>query len=281
MSARVPRRTLLAVAAIAAASWCAVDVFAQPPPQQEGNGSAAATPRLDGHPDLSGFWVVAFARDVVVDEQGNITANGLARGASPVNSERDATLLRRADLNRPVYKSELWEKVQQLDYDGNAQDPAFSCMPPGVPRIGPPSKIVQTANEVVFLYQTHNLFRLIPTNRRAHDPLKSQDPTLMGDSIGQWEGDTLVIDTIGFTDSSWLDIGGYIHSTDMHVTERVSREGNTLRYQTTVEDPTVLEKPWVRTPVTLKLNPNPNDTLWEDPPCIERDLPHLVTKEHH
>ena len=63
--------------------------------------------------------------------------------------------------------------------------------------------------------------------------------------------------------------------------EKLRREGNLLHYQASVEDPNVLAKPWVRTPVTLKISASPDDALWEDPPCMELDTGHFVTKEHH
>ena len=91
----------------------------------------------------------------------------------------------------------------------------------------------------------------------------------------------MVIDTIGFNDTSWLDYGGYFHSENMHVIERLRREGDTLTWQATVEDPDVLLKPWVMNRRVLKLNPNPKAVLEETLPCSERDLSHLVTKEHH
>ena len=103
----------------------------------------------------------------------------------------------------------------------------------------------------------------------------------MGDSVGLWDKDTLVVDVIGLNDISWLEIAGYFHSTDLHVIERLRREGNLLHYQATVEDPNVLAKPWVRTPVTLKISTSPDDALYEDPPCMELDTGHFVTKEHH
>ena len=107
----------------------------------------------------------------------------------------------------------------------------------------------------------------------------------MGDSVGHWEGDTLVVDTIGFTDITWLETPGYFHSYDLRVTERLRREGNVLHYQATAEDPIVLTQPWVMNPRTLNLNTLPWDDpsagLWEDVPCFETDLEHLVTKEHH
>jgi hypothetical protein len=286
----------VSVFAILVSSWSAPIAAAQNPAPGETGSPAARTPRTaDGRPDLSGLWMnttradgieltlfpSAPAAQVQTDTQGNVSRFTSARRGRAENFERDSTLRRRADPNRPIYKPEFWQKVRALNDDGNAADPGFNCMALGVPRMGPPSKIVQTPKEMIFLYASKNIFRLIPTDGRPHDPIKSGDPTLMGDSVAHWEGDTLVIDVIGFVDTSWLDKPGYFHSHDMRVTERLRREGDTIYYQATVEDPAVLEKPWVMNEIVLQLNSDPNETLWEDPPCIERDLEHLVTKEHH
>jgi len=213
------------------------------------------------------------------DKVGLILA---AREGTLVNFERDNTLMRRADANKPVYKPQFWEKVQQLDQNGNNEDPSYSCMPLGVPRMGPPMKIVQTSTELILLYAgPQDTYRIVPMDGRPHTPLQELDGTWKGESLGHWEGDTMVIDTIGFNDTSWLDIGGYFHSENMHVVERFTREGSTLRWQATVEDPDVLIRPWVMNARTLRINPNPKAVLEETLPCSERDLSHLVTKEHH
>jgi hypothetical protein len=91
----------------------------------------------------------------------------------------------------------------------------------------------------------------------------------------------MVIDSIGFNSSSWLDTGGYFHSENLHVIERLTRNGNTLTWQVTSEDPDVLLKPWVWEPRTVRLNPDPAAVLPESLPCSERDHLHYATKEHH
>jgi hypothetical protein len=244
--------------------------------------SAVSTPRTaDGHPDLSGVWNGA-ANARVYNNGDKVGLFLAAREGTLVNFERDNTLMRRADPNKPVYKPQFWEKVQQLDQNGNNEDPSYSCMPLGVPRMGPPTKIVQTATELILLYAgPQDTYRIVPVDGRPHTPLQDLDGTWKGESLGHWEGDTMVIDTIGFNDTSWLDIGGYFHSENMHVVERLTREGNALRWQATVEDPDVLVKPWVMNARNLRLNPNPKAVLDETLPCSERDLSHLVTKEHH
>ena len=242
---------------------------------------AASAPNLNGVPNLSGVWNGAMNARVYAsgEKVGLLLA---AREGTLINFERDNALIRRMDPNKPVYRPEFWEKVQKLDQDGNREDPSYSCMPLGVPRMGPPTKIVQTADELIFLYAgPQDTFRVIPIDGRNHTPLQDLDGTWRGESIGHWEGDTMVVDTIGFNDTSWLDIGGYFHSENMRVIERLRRQGDTLSWQATVEDPDVLVKPWTMNARQLRLNPNPKATLEETLPCSERDLSHLVTKEHH
>ena len=249
---------------------------------------AQAEPRTaEGHPDLSGVWNGATIGGPYIKVEDERAALLPARDGALVNFERDNTLIRRSVPNKPLYKPEFWEKVQKLDQNGNTEDPSYGCMPAGVPRMGPPAKIVQTPAEMIFLYTSGaaqgwgDQYRVIPMDGRSHTPLQDLDGTWKGESLGHWEGDTLVVDSIGFNDTSWLDIGGYFHSENMHVIERLHRDGSTLTWQATVEDPDVLLKPWVMNPRVQKLNPDPRAVLPETLPCSERDLSHLVTKEHH
>jgi len=252
---------------------------------------AVPTPRTpDGHPDLSGMWGGGGGGGgVKPDEKGNLVQ--LAQGrlchqtqidagecAPGVNAERDSGLQQRG-ANEPMYKPEFWEQVQHLDREGIQLDPAFHCKPNGVPRMGPPQKIVQTATELIFLYQQGNTFRIIPIDGRPHDPIKSQDTTWYGDAVGKWDGDTMVIDIVGFNDESWLGWPGWLHSNNMHVTERYTRNGNTLRWESTVDDPDTMTEPFKMAPRTIQLNPNPKATFIEDLPCEERDTQHIVTHE--
>jgi hypothetical protein len=126
-------------------------------------------------------------------------------------------------------------------------DPVITkCYPPGVPRIylQPfPLQIVQTPKEVILLYEYDHTVRQVFTDGRKHpDDLT---PTYMGDSIGHWDGDTLVVDTIGFNDKTWLDRAGRPHSDQLHVIERFQRMNqNDLELDITMEDPKALAKPW-------------------------------------
>jgi hypothetical protein len=128
-----------------------------------------------------------------------------------------------------------------------SNDPVYGCFPPGLPRIylhPKPIEIVQLPNEVIMMYEFDRIVRHIYTDGRPHDEFL--DPPLwMGDSIGKWEGDTLVIDVIGFNDKTWLDRAGHPHSDALHVIERMRRVNHdTLSDDITIEDPKAYTKPW-------------------------------------
>lgn len=270
--------------------------------QPSGPGNAApaapvATPRTaDGHPELSGLWTGPAGGGggggaAINDSLG---ANGFAptvlasRNDRVENFFRDMALTNRMSTNRPLYKPQYWETVRKLDANSNEDDPALNCLPAGVPRMGPPQQIIQTPTQLIFLYvgvgsaiATPAAYRVIAIDGRPHTPLQELDGTWNGESIGHWEGDTMVLDTIGFNSSSWLGTGGYFHSENMRVTERLTRSGNTLSWQAIVDDPDVLLKPWEMDSRTVRLNSNEKALLPESLPCSERDGPHYVTKEHH
>ena len=129
------------------------------------------------------------------------------------------------------------------------------CKPLGVPQtyITPyPFQIVQVPNLVIVIYEYPNAIRFIPVDGRpqAVDP----DPSWMGTSVGRWEGDTLVVDAIGFNDNT--EVHGFMHTESLHVVERFRRlENGSLEYEVTVEDPNVWEQPWVIPPRTFPFRP--------------------------
>jgi hypothetical protein len=170
--------------------------------------------------------------------------------------------------NRPLYKPEHWDKVQQLDMWTNKEDPVMTCQPLGIPRQGPPRRIIQSADDVVFFYTQYadggggqGEYRIIPIDGRKHDERQTRTTRYMGYTVGSWEGDTLVLDSIAFNDFTWLARGGFFHSDQMRVVERFTRLGNEILYEVTVEDPEVLVEPWVMTPRILRLNTNPSAGL--------------------
>lgn len=128
----------------------------------------------------------------------------------------------------------------------DSQDPIQSCLPPGMPRIlliPFPVQIVQTPSEVIMLFEYDHFVRRIELNRSAHP--KNMVPTWMGDSIGKWEGNTLVVDTTGLVESSWLDQVGHPHSDALHIIERIRRtDHDTLQDDVTIDDPKTYTKKW-------------------------------------
>jgi len=232
------------------------------------------TPRTaDGHPDLNGVWHHFFGIGTIQKVGDSFTVGG---AFSPQNRALYNTPL---GDSKPPYKAAAAEKVKLLDANQVKEDPALHCMPPGVPRIGPPHQIVHTPKQVVFLYadSTGNQWRVIPLDGRAHSTDPETAATHNGDSVGHWDGDTLVVDVTRLTDETWLGDNGLFHSRRLHVTERLKRVGETIQYQVTMEDPEVFEKPWTLSR-TLTLQP---DALEEAAPCVDNDAGHYVTKEHH
>lgn len=141
-------------------------------------------------------------------------------------------------------------KTVRPGYGPNASalsdDPLLDCLPPGVPRIlliPFPMQIVQVSGEVIMLFEYDHYVRHIYTDRREHP--KNLEPTWMGDSVGKWEGDTLVVDTVGLSDKSWLDQVGHPHSNALHVVERIRRvDHETLQDDLTFDDPKAYTGPW-------------------------------------
>jgi hypothetical protein len=253
---------------------------------------SAPTPRLGGHPDLTGNWSWN-------DWIGNYMTGG-GRRRSPwqaadsnrtTNQTEDFELYspsRFGNLGRPVYKPENWDKVQQLDMWTNKYDPVMTCQPLGIPREGPPRRIYQTDHDITFLYfggdagGGYGEYRVIPTDGRPHPKSAELDITYMGDTVGHWDGDTLVLDSVAFTDTTWLGRGGLFHSDQMHVVERFKREGDALLYDVTVEDPEVLAEPYVFPTRVVRRNPNPNAGLVrERGNCDVPETGHVMSQIRH
>jgi hypothetical protein len=269
---------------------------------QRGGGAApaasaqVATPHTaDGKPDLNGRWgggggggstevqgldkdgkrvTYATLEEAKAKATKIFARNYNARHGNPTYSERDQGMTDRYrdNMNAPIYKPEYWERVQYLDLHGNYLDASFLCAPVGVPRIGAPTRIVQGPGEVILMYNARNTW----TNGRPHSPAEDRDQTYMGDSVGRWDGDTLVVEAVGFNDDTWIGWPGWFHSTEMRVVETFRRQGNTLYYGVTVHDP-VLAEPWETKPRPLQLNTS-TAPYNEDPPCIMNPRP-MVSRE--
>ena len=252
-----------------------------------------ATPHLaDGKSDLNGTWDhlggIEFVRPQNLDN-GSVCVVGCppaaAAGAGGAGARAGGAGARAGGPpaappapNFPKYKQEFLAKVKDLSERQVEVDTALQCQPPGVPRIGPPAKIVQTAREVLFLYDDVNgsFFRIIPTDGRAHR--RDLPASYLGDAIGRYEGDTLVVETVNFNEETWLSDNGAFHTKDLKVIERVRRVGDTVQYEATAYDPAVLVEPWKERTQTLWLT---DREIEESPRCEDRDLDLIKDGSHH
>jgi len=233
----------------------------------------------EGLPDLSGRWANTTRLSPLalhIESGGEETLNRIDQSARFIPPEDVAGILEWTP--EPTYKPEHQARVDDLYARANRTDPVVYCAKPGVPRIGPPRRIVQLPGEVIFLYEemAGDTFRIIPTDGRPHDEFANPSP--YGDSIGRWEGDVLVVDVQSFDDSTWLGERGYFHTDAMTVTERLFLHGEQLIYQVTVDDPNVLAEPWTGPPRSV--SPDGLE-LQESAPCIEEDSQYFINDDHH
>jgi hypothetical protein len=189
---------------------------------------------------LAGGLVISPA---LVSAQSNVPdLNGLWDGASNSANLVQAMKAQGKEVPFTPYAAERYKKVDM------ATNPNGFCLPPGPSRAltGPsPFQIVQHGGAVALLFENHFIYRLIYTDGTKH-PEDIQDyPAFMGHSIGRWEGDTLVVDTVGINDRTWLDSNGMEHSDKLHLTERFRKTGpDTFRYAVTYDDPVFFTRPW-------------------------------------
>ena len=257
------------------------------------------TPKLpSGKPDLTGSWQAG----------GLITGSGVQgtgwqvgdmfRRCTPFQSKAcmewtnqsiDWVFMStsRLGMNQPMYKPEYWNKVIELDQWTNKYDPVGSCLALGIPRQGPPSRIFHTDTDITMLYPGgrdgaggYAEFRMVRIDGKPHDPNRPNQYSLMGYTVGRWEGDTLVLDSIGFTDETWLARGGWFHSDKMRVIEKFTRVGPRITYDVTVEDPEVLLKPWVMPTITMNLSGN-NAIIGERGACTDHEQTEASSQYRH
>jgi hypothetical protein len=185
-------------------------------------------PRLaSGRPDFSGVWDHPYVPDMGAS---NTRTPGLQTGAGPLPYTA-------AGLEN--FKS--YNPERDGDYTG-------MCMPFGLMRSvnAPyPFQIMQSDRYVTFLFEQSNWFTIVPF-REAHS--KEPSPTWFGESIARWDGDTLVIDTLGFNGFTRLDTRGNPHSDQLHLVQRLTRtDAGHIAYSVTVDDPVYYTKPWTNT----------------------------------
>jgi len=207
--------------------------------------ATSAIPRgADGKPDFTGVWQPGSTTPGTWEEAN--TGSGLGgTGANPTAPSAPSASARQG--TGAPYKPEAAKKVIESFNARGIDDPAALCLPPGVPRVEAvglfPIQIVQTPQQVAFLYEYMNTFRAVPINAKHPEDL---EPSYMGDSVGRWEGDTLVVDVTSFNDRTWLVGTGTFHTEALHVTERYTRvSSERIDLEVTMEDPNVLTKPWI------------------------------------
>jgi len=178
--------------------------------------SSKAAPRTaDGRPDLSGFW------------QGPLMRNFFQSvGGPPFTAE-----------GKKAYDYNMTQSI----------NPEGLCLFAGIPRAsisGVPFEIIQSSQRIAFLYELMTTWRSIPINGGLH--AKRIEPFYFGNGAAKWDGDTLVIDIVGFKDTNtWIDDDAHPHSDAMHVLERWRRpDFDHLEHETRVEDPKFYTKPW-------------------------------------
>ena len=236
--------------------------------QDEPKPAKPPVPRTaDGKPDLSGIWQGGGASGLAF-AVGSANAKAARPGDSAVASAPAAVVPSRVV---PPYQDWLLPKLKELRDRRNIDDPSARCLLVGVPRITNeplPIKIIQTKDEITFIYETFHGFRVIPTDGRKHPD--DVDQSFLGDSVAHWEGDTLVVDVIGFNDKTWLGVGGAtLHSDALHVIERYTRvDYDTITYEVTIDDPKAFTKTWSPAPSFLSLRPGERLHEYE---CIENN----------
>lgn len=174
--------------------------------------------RQNGHPDLTGVWFGGASGD-------------LSRATLPGQ-----------ELVLTAQGQQRWQTVD------HAKDPNTRCLPPGPARMimmAHPFMVVQRPDVVAILTESQRTFRIIYTDGRGHPNDVYEYPEWMGSSVGRWEGDALVVDTVAINEKTWLDTAGHEHSAKLRMTERFRLAGpNTLEHVVTYEDPVFFVKPF-------------------------------------
>jgi hypothetical protein len=191
------------------------------------NLGAPAPRTADGKIDLSGVW------------EAEIESGGPKGGIEGIGTPKYMIDVMRDFKGAVPFQPWAAEIFKQRQANKLRDNPRIRCLPSGVPGLvaySHPYKIVQTSDLVVILYESQTMFRQIFMDGRAHP--KDPEPTWMGYSVGKWEGDTLVVESIGFNDQTWLDGMGHPHSDAMRLTERYRRRDvGHMDIEVVIDDP--------------------------------------------
>ena len=254
------------VAAVLAASIGCVTAMAQAPNTEQ----RASIPRTaDGKPDLTGVWQGGSTQPGAWQEANaglGVGGTGRNPNAPVVGSSNDRPVGREG----APYQEWAARRVLEAFNRRGIDDPTGHCLPAGIPRsvmLGLfPQQFVQTPTQLVILYEYMSTFRVIPFGTQHPDDVI---PSYMGNSVAQWDGDSLVVDVTGFNDKTWLAGTGTFHSDALHIVERYTRVSrDRIDYEVTMEDPNVLTKPWMlRSSLMLR-----EGTRLQEYVCAENNL---------
>src|SRR5436190_1356452 len=247
---------------------------------------AAAIKRTpEGKPDFSGIWQTfgasldGAASNVVpagAEPAGAAGRGGARGGGAPAagarggaaGAGRGATAAPAPGTLPTTPPMQPWaaEKSRGMK---NSDDPTVHCYMPGVPRVVGmpfPIEIVQTPKKIVILYEASRTFRVIPTDGKLVGGESA--PSYNGDSVGHWEGDTLVVEVSNFNGQIWGPGNMKVTSDKYHVTERYTLQGDTIMYEAKIDDPGVLTGPFVYRQTMKK----PPETRLMEYECIENNI---------
>jgi hypothetical protein len=203
--------------------------------------AAAALRTPDGKPNLNGIWQALNTANWDLEPHTAQPSAVLAFGAAGAVPPGPGVV----EGDEIPYQP--WAAAKKKENAANwlTADPEVKCYLPGVPRatyLPFPFQIAQTATVVVMAYEFANTSRVIPI---AAEKEQSPADMWMGDSLGRWDGDTLVVDVKSFNDKTWFDRAGNFHSDALHVIERYTPiDANVISYEATIEDPKVFTRAW-------------------------------------
>jgi hypothetical protein len=208
----------------------------------------------DGKPDLNGIWQAL--NEANYDIEGHMARPAMALRPGPYGAVPAAAVVALGAIGSVPpgvgvveggeipYKPEALAIKKQNQQDWLNRDPEIKCYLPGVPRAAYmpyPFQILESAKALTFVYEYAGAFR----NIYLKDPGPAPTDTWMGQSVGHWEGETLVIDVTGMNSKTWFDRAGDFHSDKLHVVERYTRTSlDVITYEATIEDPDVFTRPW-------------------------------------
>ena len=243
-----------ALAVAAAAALAATIAFVVTPVAGQQAPAYRAPRAADGHPDLNGIWQAN--NEANWDIQTHVARPALALRAGPYGPVPAAAVLAMGAVgsvppgmgvvegNEIPYTPAALAQKKKNQENWLTSDPEIKCYLPGVPRANYmpyPFQIFQSPKAIFIAYEYAGATR----NVYLKDPGPAPVDSWMGQSVGRWEGETLVIDVTGFNDQSWFDRSGNFHSESLHVVERYTRTSpDVISYEATIEDPKVFTRPW-------------------------------------